>query len=59
VTDSSYEEAENILEQTNYEVKAAIVMLKTNASYEETLLALQNHNRNVRETITYLLDNKV
>lgn len=58
VTDSSYEEAENILEQTNYEVKAAIVMLKTNASYEETLLALQNHNRNVRETITYLLDNK-
>lgn len=58
VTDSSYEEAENILEQTNYEVKAAIVMLKTNASYEETLLALQNHNRNVRETIMYLLDNK-
>jgi N-acetylmuramic acid 6-phosphate etherase len=55
ITDISYEEAEKVLEQTNYEVKPAIVMLKTNSSYEVTQSALQSYNGNVKETIAYLL----
>lgn len=56
ITDISYEEAEKVLEQTNFEVKPAIVMVKTNSSYQEALSALKGYNGNVRETISYLLD---
>lgn len=57
-THISYEKAENVLEETNYEVKPAIVMMKTNSSYQQSQSALQICNGNVGQTITYLLNNK-
>lgn len=58
-TSISYEKAENILKETNYEVKPAIVMMKTNSSYQQSLSALQICNGNVGKTITYLLNDRL
>ncbi|MGG0720186.1 N-acetylmuramic acid 6-phosphate etherase [Robertmurraya massiliosenegalensis] len=58
ITNQPYEKAEEILNQTNYEVKPAIVMSQTDSTYQEALTALQKCKGNVRETISYLLDGK-
>ncbi|UJL45392.1 N-acetylmuramic acid 6-phosphate etherase [Virgibacillus sp. NKC19-16] len=54
-TKVSYEEAEKTLKQTNYEVKPAIVMIETGATYSRVKEAITNHNGYVREAIDHFL----
>lgn len=55
ITNKPYEKAEEVLVQTNYEVKPAIVMSQAGSTYDEAIAALQKCKGNVRNTITYLL----
>lgn len=59
ITNESYEKAEEILNQTNFEVKPAIVMCQTNSTYQEALVALEECKGNVRKTISYLFNKKM
>lgn len=54
VTDSSYEEAEKILQLTNYEVKPAIVMIEADATYHQAQVAIALNKGYVRKAILYL-----
>ncbi|MFE8700261.1 N-acetylmuramic acid 6-phosphate etherase [Cytobacillus sp. FJAT-54145] len=54
ITNKPYEKAEELLIQTNYEVKPAIVMAQTHSTHQEALLALQKCKGNITDTITYL-----
>lgn len=54
VTHLSYEEAENMLTKTNYEVKPALVMYESDASFAEAKKALKINYGYVRESINYL-----
>lgn len=54
ITQLPYEKAEEILQKTNYEVKPAIVMSETAATYAEAKTALQENQGNVREAISSL-----
>ncbi|MGM8215103.1 N-acetylmuramic acid 6-phosphate etherase [Bacillaceae bacterium W0354] len=51
ITDVTSDEAAELLEQTNYAVKPAIVMALANLSYEEALLNLERTNGYVKEAI--------
>lgn len=51
ITDVTYVEAEKVLEQTNYKVKVAIVMILANTSSEKALQALVEKKGYVREAI--------
>ncbi|WP_405099762.1 N-acetylmuramic acid 6-phosphate etherase [Oceanobacillus sp. FSL H7-0719] len=51
ITDVSYERAEEVLRQTGYKVKPAIVMLETGATYEEAEQAIKHANGYIREAI--------
>ena len=53
-TSCTYEEAENILEKTNFAVKPAIVMLQTNQDYEKVKEALEKVNGHTRKAILHL-----
>lgn len=55
-TDCKYEAAEEVLEKTKFAVKPAIVMLKTNRTYEQVKLALEQVNGHTRKAI-FLLNN--
>lgn len=54
ITKVSYERAEEILKETNYEVKPAIVMLETGISHEEAKGALKHANGYIRKAIESL-----
>ncbi len=54
VTDSTYEEAENVLVAANYKVKLAIIMIELGVSFEEAEEALEASNGYVREAIRLL-----
>lgn len=51
IADISYEDAQNLLESTNYQVKPAIVMTMLNLSYNEAVELLKKHNGRLRETL--------
>lgn len=53
-TKVSYEEAENVLKQTNYKVKPAIVMIKTGVSYVKAEEAISYTKGYVRKAIEYI-----
>ncbi len=59
ITDVAYLEAETVLEQTNYQVKVAIVMILAKAPYEKSLQALTEQKGYVREAIHSLSGKKV
>ena len=59
ITDVTYSEAETVLEQTNYKVKIAIVMILAKAPYEKSLQALKEQKGYVREAIHSLSSKKV
>lgn len=50
-TSISYEQAENILEQTNYQVKLAIVMLLTNTTLDDAQTLLTQSEGHVRTAV--------
>ena len=54
VADITYQEAQDLLEKSNYRVKPAIVMSLLNLSYNETEKILKKHNGRLRDT---LMDN--
>src|SRR5699024_2336386 len=51
ITDVSYQEAETVLESTNYEVKPAIVILKSNVTFEEAKEFIRQSEGFVRQAI--------
>ena len=51
ITNVSYEKAKETLEQSNNEVKPAIVMIKADVSLEESKNAIQSANGFVRKAI--------
>lgn len=53
--DVRYEEAEAVLQETEFQVKPAIVMIMTNQTYESVKLALKASNGFVKEAIQQLL----
>lgn len=53
VTNSTYEEAEKVLIQTNYKVKPAIVMLMAKVTFQEAKDAIFRSNGYVRNAIDY------
>ncbi|MFD2629243.1 N-acetylmuramic acid 6-phosphate etherase [Oceanobacillus kapialis] len=55
VTDVTYEIAEKTLEETDYRVKPAIIMLKTSRSLQEVEDALTASDGKVRQAITALM----
>ncbi|MEY9979298.1 N-acetylmuramic acid 6-phosphate etherase [Lysinibacillus sp. RC79] len=55
-TNVSYEQAENILEQTNYQVKLAIVMLLTNTTLDNAQTLLTQSEGHVRTAVTLKKD---
>ncbi|MDQ0340023.1 N-acetylmuramic acid 6-phosphate etherase [Caldalkalibacillus uzonensis] len=55
ITGVTYEEAVLVLEQTQQEVKPAIVMIKTGCTYQQAVESLQQSKGFVREAITRLL----
>jgi len=54
ITNSTYEEAEEVLEKTGYQVKVAVVMMLTQTSYEQAKYSLLEHKGYVREAIQSL-----
>ena len=58
ITNVSYEEAQEKLEQTNYEVKPALIMILAGVEFKESAQALQTCKGNVRKTIEYLFMHK-
>ncbi len=54
LTNVTYEKAEEVLNQTNYEVKPTLIKLQTNANYSEICSALQVCNGDVRKTVEFL-----
>lgn len=58
ITKVSYEEAQEKLEQTNYEVKPALIMILAGVEFKESAQALQTCKGNVRKTIEYLFMHK-
>ncbi len=55
-TNVSYEQAENILEQTNYQVKLAIVMLLTNTTLDNAQTLLAQSEGHVRTAVALKKD---
>ncbi|MDY0410206.1 N-acetylmuramic acid 6-phosphate etherase [Virgibacillus soli] len=53
ITEVSYDEAEKVLETTNYEVKPAIVMMKTGATLREAKQYISMANGFVRQAIEF------
>lgn len=51
VTDAGYKEAEEALEQADYQVKPAIVMIEANLSLDAANALLQQHDGQLRRTI--------
>lgn len=51
ITKASYEEASKILEATNYQVKPAIVIIKTGVTYETAMTYINEADGFVREAI--------
>ncbi|WP_027964942.1 N-acetylmuramic acid 6-phosphate etherase [Halalkalibacillus halophilus] len=51
ITNCDYEVAEEVLNQTNNQVKPAIVMLKSGVTFEQALDAIEDSNGYVREAI--------
>ena len=56
-TDCSYDEAEKILDKTNFAVKPAIVMLKTGENYNQVQQALEQVMGHTRKAIAILNNN--
>ncbi|WP_164218234.1 N-acetylmuramic acid 6-phosphate etherase [Virgibacillus sp. YIM 98842] len=56
ITKVSYEKAEEVLKQTNHEVKPAIVMIEADVSVEEAKAAIDNNNGFVRRAIDYFTE---
>jgi N-acetylmuramic acid 6-phosphate etherase len=54
ITKVSYEKAEEVLMQTNHEVKPAIVMIEADVSVDEAKKAIDENNGYVRKAIDYL-----
>ncbi|RLL46978.1 N-acetylmuramic acid 6-phosphate etherase [Oceanobacillus piezotolerans] len=54
VTNVTYSEAEATLEETNYQVKPAIIMIQAKVDFQRASAALKNSRGYVREAITYL-----
>lgn len=54
ITNVQYEEAQEKLEQTNYEVKPALIMILADVGMKESIHALEQCEGNVRKTIDYL-----
>lgn len=54
ITKVSYKKAEEVLEQTNHEVKPAIVMIEAGVSVEEAKIAIAKNNGYVRKAIAFL-----
>lgn len=54
VTDSTYEEAEEVLLAANYKVKPAIIMIELGVSFQEAEEAIKESNGYVREAIRLL-----
>ena len=54
ITKVSYEKAEEVLNQTNHEVKPAIVMIETGVTMEEAEEAIEKNNGYVRKAIEEL-----
>ncbi|WP_101842108.1 N-acetylmuramic acid 6-phosphate etherase [Halobacillus sp. Marseille-P3879] len=55
ITQVSYAEAEKVLKKTNHEVKPAVVMIKTGASFKEAAEAINKSGGYVRQAINYIL----
>ena len=51
IADITYQEAQDLLEKSNYRVKPAIVMSLLNLSYNETEKILKKHNGRLRDTL--------
>lgn len=58
-TSLSYKEASELLEETNYRVKPAIVMTFSNSSLQHVEKALKTHNGYVRKAVTSLLNGEI
>jgi N-acetylmuramic acid 6-phosphate etherase len=58
ITNVSYEKAEEVLRQTNHEVKPAIVMIKAGVSVKEAKAVIDENNGYVRKAIDYLLQKR-
>ncbi|AIF44216.1 N-acetylmuramic acid 6-phosphate etherase [Virgibacillus sp. SK37] len=54
ITNVTYEKAEEVLNQTNYEVKPAIVMIESNVPYSTARKAIAENNGYVRKAIKSL-----
>lgn len=54
-TGVSYEKASKVLEDTNYDVKASIIMLKADIGYELTKEALKEADGNVEKALTIVV----
>jgi N-acetylmuramic acid 6-phosphate etherase len=57
-TGAGYEEASKVLEATDYDVKASIIMLKTGADYELAKKALKEANGNLEKALTAVVELK-
>lgn len=58
ITNFSYKQAEVVLEETNYKVKPAIVMIKAKVSYKEAMDVITKNNGYVRQAIEELLSSR-
>lgn len=55
ITDVQYQKAEEVLEKTNYEVKPAIVMIKTGVTLQDAKVYIEQANGFVRKAIEFAL----
>lgn len=56
ITDVPYQKAEEVLEKANYEVKPAIIMIKTGVTLQDAKMYLEQANGYVRKAIEIALD---
>lgn len=54
MTGVNYEEAERVLEMTNYDIKAAVVMIRANVTYEVAKKILRKTGGNMEEALRIL-----
>ena len=54
MTGVNYEEAERVLEMTNYDIKAAVVMIRANVTYEVAKKILRKTEGNMEEALRIL-----
>ncbi|OCA85992.1 N-acetylmuramic acid 6-phosphate etherase [Bacillus sp. FJAT-27225] len=56
ITDIQYQKAEEVLEKTNYEIKPAIVMIKTGVTLQDAKVYIEQANGYVRKAIDIALN---